>query len=148
MSIYICCFKPALIHWNTPVRAWVWTYYIACNALVHARVCVQLSACAYTSTSVFPFVWANSFVSTEMHAIQHVAFACLPSVCALDIFWEIFGVNPGALFTMTSYHQISRSLKAARLDVIIIVSLWNLTGISVALLSTCRGACQISERLD
>ena len=34
----------------------------------------------------------------------------------------------------TSYHQISWSLEAARLDVIMIVSLRNLTGISVALL--------------
>ena len=34
----------------------------------------------------------------------------------------------------TSYRQISRSLEAARLDVTIIVSLWNLTGISAALL--------------
>ena len=37
----------------------------------------------------------------------------------------------------TSYHQISRSLEAARLDVTIIVSLWNLTGISAALLRRC-----------
>ena len=34
----------------------------------------------------------------------------------------------------TSYHQISRGLEAAGLDVILIVSLWNLTGISGALL--------------
>ena len=37
----------------------------------------------------------------------------------------------------TSYRQISRSIGAARLDVIMIVSLWNLTGISAALLPTC-----------
>ena len=34
----------------------------------------------------------------------------------------------------TSYRQISWSLEAARLDVLMIVSLWNLTGISAALL--------------
>ena len=34
----------------------------------------------------------------------------------------------------TSYHQISWSLEAARLDVAIIVSLWNLTGTSAAAL--------------
>ena len=43
-----------------------------------------------------------------------------------------------------SIHQISRSVEAARLDVIIIVSLWNLTGISAALLPRCLS---ISERL-
>ena len=64
----------------------------------------------------------------------------------------------------TSYRQISWSLEAARLSVIVIVSHWNLTGISAALLPRClsnfraeiwlasrqrccRGACQISEQL-
>ena len=37
----------------------------------------------------------------------------------------------------TPYRQISWSLEAARLCVIIIVSLWNLTGISAALLPKC-----------
>ena len=37
----------------------------------------------------------------------------------------------------TSYHQISWSLKAAWSDVIMIISLWNLTGISAALLPRC-----------
>ena len=38
----------------------------------------------------------------------------------------------------TSYRQISWSLEAARLTVIRIVSLWNLTGISAALLRRCQ----------
>ena len=46
----------------------------------------------------------------------------------------------------TSYRQISWSLDATRLDVIMIISLWNLTGISTAL-QRCRDACQISEWL-
>ena len=37
----------------------------------------------------------------------------------------------------TSYRQISRSLEAARLGVIVIVSLWNLTDSSAALLPEC-----------
>ena len=45
----------------------------------------------------------------------------------------------------TSYRQISWSLEAARLGVIIIAPLWNLTGTSAALLPR---ACQISERLE
>ena len=43
------------------------------------------------------------------------------------------------LFTSskTSYRKISWSLEAARLDIIMIVLLWNLTGISAALLPRC-----------
>ena len=37
----------------------------------------------------------------------------------------------------TSYRQISSSLEAARLDVIVILSPWNFTGISAALLPSC-----------
>ena len=42
---------------------------------------------------------------------------------------------------MTTYRQISWSLKAARLDVATIVSLWNLTGITAALLPMCLLKC-------
>ena len=42
-----------------------------------------------------------------------------------------------SLSDKTSYRQISRSLEAARLGVIMIVSLWNLTGISAAVLPRC-----------
>ena len=50
--------------------------------------------------------------------------------------------SPGlySLSGKTSYRQISRSLEAARFNIILIVSLWNSTGISTALLSN-------SERL-
>ena len=37
----------------------------------------------------------------------------------------------------TSYHEISRSLEAARLDVKMIVSLWNLTDISATMMPMC-----------
>ena len=49
--------------------------------------------------------------------------------------WHIPGLC--SLSGKTSYHQISRSIEAARLDVTMIVSLWNLTGISAALLPRC-----------
>ena len=42
-----------------------------------------------------------------------------------------------SLSCKTSYRQISWSHEAARLGVIIIVALWNLTGISAALLPRC-----------
>ena len=52
----------------------------------------------------------------------------------LDRHWVL---NRYSLSGKTSYRQISRSLEAARFNVIIFVSLWNLTGISAALLSVC-----------
>ena len=42
-----------------------------------------------------------------------------------------------------SYHMISWSLEAARLDVIIIASLWNSTGISAVLLQRCLSNCGV-----
>ena len=42
-----------------------------------------------------------------------------------------------SLSCKTSHRQISWSIEAARLGIIIIVAFWNLTGISVALLSRC-----------
>ena len=42
-----------------------------------------------------------------------------------------------SLSSKTSYRQISWSLEATKLDVLMIVSLWNLTGISAALLLRC-----------
>ena len=53
-------------------------------------------------------------------------------------------IFPQGLYSLsgkTSYRQISWSLETGRLDVIMIVSIWNLTCISAALLP-------ISERLD
>ena len=45
----------------------------------------------------------------------------------------------------TSCHQISWNLEAARLNVITIVSLWNL---QASRQPCCRSACQISERFE
>ena len=55
-------------------------------------------------------------------------------------------VNKGlySISGKTFYHQISLSFEAAKLDVIMIVSLWNLTGISAALPPV---VCLISDRL-
>ena len=52
-------------------------------------------------------------------------------------------IQPGlySLSRRTSYHKISRSLEAAKFGFKLVQSLWNLTGISTALL-------QISERYD
>ena len=45
--------------------------------------------------------------------------------------------GPYSLSSKTSYRQISRSLEAAKLDVIMMVSLWNLTDISAVLQPMC-----------
>ena len=50
-----------------------------------------------------------------------------------------------SLSSKMSYHQISQSLKAVRLYVIMILSLWNLTCISAVLLPRCR---QITEQFE
>ena len=50
-------------------------------------------------------------------------------------FWKLQGLY--SLSGKTPYHQISWSHGAARLDVILIVSHWNLAGISAALLPMC-----------
>ena len=47
----------------------------------------------------------------------------------------------------TSYRQISWSLEAARLSVIMIVSHWNLTGISAALLPRCLSNFRAIEKV-
>ena len=46
----------------------------------------------------------------------------------------------------TSYRQISWSLVTAGLDIASIVSLWNLTGISAALLPRCLSTCRGIEK--
>ena len=57
-----------------------------------------------------------------------------------SVLWDVIIDNLGlySLSCKTSYRQISWSLEAARLGVIITVSLWNLTSISAALLPRCQ----------
>ena len=57
----------------------------------------------------------------------------------------LHAINLGlySLSGQMSFPQISLSLEAGRLEVLMIVSLSNSTGISA-----CRGTCQISERLE
>ena len=59
-------------------------------------------------------------------------------------------VNHQGLYSLsdkTSYRQISWNLEAARLSVIMIVSLWNLTGISAALLPRCLSNFRAIEKV-
>ena len=52
----------------------------------------------------------------------------------------------GNMTADNSYRQILWTLEDTKLDVIMIVPPWNLTGISAALLTT--GACQFSGQLE
>ena len=70
-----------------------------------------------------------------------------------NIFWSTWTLGLYSLSGRTSYRTISWSLEAARLGVIMIVSLWNLTGISAALLPrrclsnlTAIGKCKTETR--
>ena len=59
---------------------------------------------------------------------------CAFAMVSCDMLTFLWGASP-CLYLLsgkTSYRQISQSLKAARLQVIMSVSLWNLTGISSA----------------
>ena len=70
------------------------------------------------------------YLLTTSHYLQQYLskFPSMPSLGHLGLY---------SLSGKTSYRQISRSLEAARLGVIMIVSLWNLTGISAAVLLRC-----------
>ena len=64
------------------------------------------------------------------HCHEHI-LGCTPS-------WDVsyfHNLDFYSLSGKTSYRNISRSLEAARFNAVIIVSLWNLTGILAALLS-------------
>ena len=61
-------------------------------------------------------------------------------ICVVMAYWYRHIIRALGLYSLsgkTSYRKISWSLGAARLGVIIIVSPWNLTGISAALLPRC-----------
>ena len=62
----------------------------------------------------------------------YASSVCMIFLWSRSILAFIQGFN-----SLTSYRQIPWSLETARLDVLIIVSLWNLTGISAALLPRC-----------
>ena len=63
---------------------------------------------------------ADITVTMQSHESCHIMFQCLYSLSG-----------------KTSYHKILRCLEALRLDVMMIVLLWNLTGISAVLLPWC-----------
>ena len=67
--------------------------------------------------------------------LRYILYGKSEHIC----YWLSFIFPQGrySLSGKTSYRQISWNLEAVRLDVIMILSLWNLTGISAALLPGC-----------
>ena len=64
------------------------------------------------------------------HRVCFVSISMIPH-------WRLYRPGLYSLSGKASYRQISWRLEAARLDVILILSLWNLTGISAAVLPRC-----------
>ena len=102
--------------------------------------------------SVPPLVSIISFIS---HNVENIALQISATYTVQDksawlnngsIKWNAAKRTLGlySLSGRTSYRNISWSLEAAKLDVIMIESLWNLTSQQCC----CWGACQISERLE
>ena len=87
--------------------------------------------------SIYPYpsgslhwVW-DSNVTTKHSKVQTVCIF-LGMYCILHVFQGLYSLS-----RKTSYRQISWSLKVARFFVIMIVSFWNLTSTSAALLPRC-----------
>ena len=70
------------------------------------------------------------------HGVWDV-YRAMPHMLAKLIIFGCIQLGLYSLSGKTTYCQISRSLEAAWLGVIMIVSLWNLTGISAAMLPRC-----------
>ena len=100
-------------------------------------------------THLQPFLWrfiqqrfftGLSFIKPRHFLLQGpqtyaVVWDCYCCYYLYSVF--LFRKSLGSFLTSKSYHQISWCLEVARLDVKMIASLWNLTGNSVALLSSC-----------
>ena len=100
--------------------------------------------CKYND-ALFYVIRHTLTIFNQAHAgIHRVSWRKLPtrragkglSAFMLTIKWSIYPFIQGlySLSGKTSYRQISWSLGAARLDVAMVVSLWNLTGTSAAAL--------------
>ena len=110
----------------------LWSDFITCISLwCYLTMCMLLSA-----TSTY-FKWEVMLYCVYCPILNKVFLLLL--LLEFDpncwIVLEIPGLY--SLSGKTSYRQVSWSLEATRLDVMIIVSPWNLTGISAALLPMC-----------
>ena len=65
---------------------------------------------------------------------------------SVSIFWWWTSDSTLGLYSLS--RQISRSLEAARLDVIMTVSLWKFTGISAAMLPKCLSNFKAIEKIS
>ena len=113
---------------------------------------LSLPICILSYISYTMYMWTHKSTSIHVYSCCNVKFTTISHMrswmmldywCQCTGSWDPRKVTNAflqglySLSGKTSYRQISRSLEVARLDVTIIVSLWNLTGISAALLPRC-----------
>ena len=92
--------------------------------------------------SAFPDQWNHHQVALYRNITNHTR----DHTCAMAVeLHQILGLY--LLSGKTFYPQISWNLEAASLDVVVIISLWNLTGISAAPLPRCLSNCRATEKV-
>ena len=131
--IHIECFFPV---WCQPHRMW-----IKCTET--ARLSEFTKRCGFIGA--LPnrsLLWGLEYFIIICRSIYPIPFphqstGLLIKVGAKTETCKLLYLGLYSLNGKTSYHQVSWSLEARRFCVIIIVSLWNLTGISAPLLPKC-----------
>ena len=113
---------------------WLWRH----AGSVHRTVCLHGTGVLWTTH------WLHHRVNQEMlsRRSEDLSMASGAGASRLSITLGLYSLSG-----KTSYRQISWSLEAARLCVIMIVSHWNLTGISAALLPSCLSNCRAIEKV-
>ena len=123
---------------------WKWLWVWLCR-----------STCTWWAESL-KTVLSNAWWATEVQTWDSIALkgqpalVCSCSDCFYCSFCSFFSKKQQSLYSLsgkTSYRQISWSLEATRLSVIMIVSHWNLTGISAALLPRCLSNFRAIEKV-
>ena len=92
------------------------------------------------------FIWFVLFRWYHNYRVIHLSYYPYSSWLSHTGTRRQWTLSLYSLSGRTTYRQISWSLEAARLDVIMIVSLWNLTDISAALLLKCLSNIRAIEK--
>ena len=108
--------------WNYPTLNATWLYMRECCNVTGKEINVFSSQYLWHAGKLYECCYRKN---CDGQRNTHVAIA---KIATRGLY---------SLSGKTSYRQISWSLEAARLDAIMIVSLWNLTGISAALPPRC-----------
>ena len=98
------------------------------------------------------WIWINTSCEFIMNDCITTTKQSTTKPCAYFLGYTVYPCQD-VLYSLngkTSYRQISYSIEATRLDVVMIAPLWNLTGISAALLgylSNCRAIGKVWNRI-